>query len=77
MPLLARLRNCSLYIYADDHPPPHFHVRGPDSNGVIDIASSAVVRGEVSRRDQVEALAWAAENLDKLMAEWRRCNERD
>jgi hypothetical protein len=32
MPRIERLAAVSIYIYADDHAPPHFHVKGPDTD---------------------------------------------
>jgi hypothetical protein len=32
MPKVAELQAASIYVYADDHNPPHFNVRGPDSD---------------------------------------------
>jgi hypothetical protein len=40
MPRVATLRSgAAIYIYADDHAPPHFHLRGPESNAMIDMGS--------------------------------------
>lgn len=79
MPLLAKLRNCGIYVYAGDHNPPHFHLRGPDSRALVDIAALEVMAGKASRQDLQEALEWASvpENLKSLVTEWRRLNERE
>jgi hypothetical protein len=36
----------------------------------------SVMRGKYSRRDLIEAVAWAEGNLALLHAEWSRLNER-
>jgi hypothetical protein len=77
VPKVAILANCSVHVYADDHPPPHFHVPGPDVNAVVDLRTLAVVRGRVNRSDIAEAIAWAREHLDVIEATWRKLNERD
>ncbi len=79
MPLLATLSNCGIYVYAGDHNPPHFHLRGPGSRALVNIATLEVMAGKASRKDLEEALAWASvpENLESLVAEWRRLNERE
>ena len=76
---LATLSNCSIYVYAGDHHPPHFHLRGPDSRALVNIATFEVMAGKASRKDLQQALEWAAkpENLASLVAEWRRLNERE
>jgi hypothetical protein len=75
----AFLSNCKIYIYPGDHNPPHFHLRGPDSRALIDLATLEVMAGRASRKDLEEARSWAAkpENLALLLSEWRRLNERE
>jgi hypothetical protein len=45
MPRIARLANVSIYIRADDHAPPHFHVVGPDTDVQVAIETLQVIRG--------------------------------
>ncbi|MDR3468837.1 MAG: DUF4160 domain-containing protein [Xanthobacteraceae bacterium] len=75
----SNLSNCKIYIYPGDHNPPHFHLRGPDSNALVDIGTLEVIKGKASKRDLEEATAWAADpaNAAILVAEWRRLNERE
>jgi hypothetical protein len=35
VPSVHRLPNATIYVYASDHAPPHFHVVGPNSNAQI------------------------------------------
>jgi hypothetical protein len=79
MPEIVVLSNCKICIYPGDHNPPHFHLRGPNSRALIDMATLEVLRGKASRKDLDEAHEWAsvAANLATLVAEWRRLNERD
>jgi hypothetical protein len=79
MPEIIRLTNCKICVYAGDHQPPHFHVRGPGWRVSIEIASCRVLKGKGPRTDINEAIAWALnpENLSQLAAEWRRLNERE
>ena len=79
MPSIHRLANATIYIYADDHAPPHFHVVGPNSNVQVEIETLRVMRGEYRRSDLAEVIAWAAEadNQALLRARWREFNERD
>ena len=79
MPEIARLSNCVICLYArGEHPPPHFHLRGPNSRCSIDLVTLEIIKGHCDRKDLTEALAWVAipENGAALIAEWRRLNER-
>jgi hypothetical protein len=77
MPSIHRLANATIYIYADDHAPPHFHVVGPNSNVQVEIETLRVMRGEYRAGDLAQAIAWAADNQALLRARWREFNERD
>jgi hypothetical protein len=78
MPSIHRLDNVTIYIYADDDDgPPHFHIRGPDSDAKIAIETLQLMRGEYGRKDLAQAIAWAADNQALLRAKWKELNERD
>lgn len=57
----------AIYVYADDHAPPHFHVRGPQSNAQVRIDTLEVIAGTISGGDRTEAITYAVENRDLLM----------
>jgi hypothetical protein len=77
MPTLHRLSGSKVCMYADDHEPPHFHLLGAGWSGVIDLATLAVRRGAIPRRDYLEAVQWAKAHGPFLLAEWKRLNERN
>lgn len=74
MPTLLRLSNCSISVYPRDHNPPHFHVRGPDFELLVEIGTGHIVGASGKARDVAEALKWAEENAALLLAEWQRLN---
>lgn len=76
MPRIHSLSNCRLYIYADDHAPPHFHVVGADSNALVLIERLEVMAGVISRTDFAEAHEWARGNREYLLQKWSEYNER-
>jgi hypothetical protein len=76
VPTVKVLSRAKIEMFADDHAPPHFHLRGPTSNALVRLDKLSVMRGTYSRRDLAEALAWAEGNLPLLYAEWSRLNER-
>jgi len=79
MPTLVRLRNSKICIYADDHNPPHFNLRGPNSNANINIRTLEVMKGSASRADLAEAREWVNSegNRQTLLDEWSRLNGRE
>jgi hypothetical protein len=77
MPTVQRLTNVKICIYADDHAPPHFHVRGVHTDIQINIETLQIMRGHYRPVDLAEAITWAATNQATLRAKWREYNERD
>jgi hypothetical protein len=78
MPRLTLLKGgAAIYIYADDHAPPHFHVLGPRTDVQIRIDTLQIMRGRISRSDLIEAIEWATAHPDMLVNKWRELNERD
>ena len=58
MPKVAELEAASLYVYADDHNPPHFHARGPDSDANFYIHNCEMYVGEATRKAMKEVRDW-------------------
>ena len=78
MPTIYRLSHAlKICMYADDHAPPHFHVKRPGVAFQVRLADLEVMEGDFDRRDLDLAVAWAAENLELLAQKWRELNERD
>jgi hypothetical protein len=79
MPTIVRLTNSKICVYADDHNPPHFNLRGADSNANVNIRTLEVMRGRASRRDLAEARDWISQegNMALLLREWSKLNDRD
>lgn len=74
MATVIRLRRCKIVVYPGDHPPPHFHVLGPDFAVAVAIEGLEVIAGSARPQDLTEALAFAQDNLAALGAEWNRLN---
>jgi hypothetical protein len=56
----ARFLGIIIYMYYDDHPPPHFHARYGRHIAVIDIDTLAVLRGRLPPRALGLVIEWAA-----------------
>lgn len=79
MPEFYRLSNskAKICLHADDHAPPHVHLRFPGGSALIDIRTLAVIRGDAPANVLREACEWLAGNRDAAFEEWRRLNERE
>lgn len=73
MPVIKRFGNCTIKMYADEHPPAHFHIEFSDGlRCAVAIETLEIIAGAVNpfRRLQ-EPLAWAAANRELLRLKWR------
>ena len=61
-------------VYAD-HAPPHFHVRTPEGDSAVDLATMNALAGRANRKLLAKAIAWALANQSLLQAEWNKLNE--
>ena len=77
MPVLHRIGNVSLRIYADDHRQPHFHIVALDFEVIVRISDLAVIAGQARPAQIAQALAWAREHQELLALQWAELNERD
>lgn len=75
MPTLKRFGSLQVRMYPSDHLPPHFHVVGPDTEALVGLQGLEILAGRATYEELREVLAWAAENMDELLASWRRLNQ--
>ena len=78
MPTVHRLSHAlKICMYADDHAPPHFHLKRPGFDCQVRLADLQVMRGDVDSQDLALALDWAGANRDLLSRRWSELNERE
>jgi hypothetical protein len=53
MATVAMLDGVKIMLYANEHPPPHFHAKFAEFHAVIDINKLAIVRGACHPRSQM------------------------
>ena len=64
--------NFKIYVYPEDHPPPHCHVRFKDGTEIsIDLPLIVATYNDVIPKEVYEAVR---KNLNKLSSEWERLN---
>ncbi len=81
MTVVAKLNNSKISVFGGqrEHPPPHCHLKGPDSECSINLATLEPTKGKYSRKDLKEAIEWLSDgnNHAATVNEWRRLNERE
>jgi hypothetical protein len=70
MPRVSDFYGIAIYLYYNDHPPPHFHAEHVGDEVLIDIVTLEIIRGDLRRRALGLVLEWAASHQAELMANW-------
>ena len=70
MALIAIVEGAKLYMYANDHPPPHFHILFAEHRGVIDIRTLKPRAGELPKAKLRAILKWARPRRAELLEAW-------
>lgn len=71
LPLISRFGGLSIYLYYDDHAPPHYHVRSTDGDAVV-IIRTGRVEGRLPPRARALVERWRKEHLMELHLNWQR-----
>ena len=72
MPKISEFFGIAIYMYFDDHPPPHFHARYAGFEAVIRIDDLRVERGELPPRALGLVVEWATLHRAELAEAWRQ-----
>jgi len=70
LPSISRFLGISIWMYHNDHAPPHFHARYSGQEAVIAIDSLQVLNGELPPRVMASVLEWASRRRDELRLNW-------
>ena len=72
MPEVSRFFGIVIYVYFEDHAPPHFHARYGGQEASIDMRSRAVIAGRLPKRAAALVDEWATLNEVALLLDWER-----
>ncbi len=70
MPEISRFLGIKIYMYFNEHVPPHFHVEYNNHKASIDINSLGVIDGKVPSKVLGLVVEWAEDNHNELLANW-------
>ncbi|WP_404827788.1 DUF4160 domain-containing protein [Conexibacter stalactiti] len=72
MPRISAFYGITIFMYIDEHPPPHFHAWYSGARASIDIATRDLVSGSLPPRALRIVREWARQHERELTANWRR-----
>lgn len=70
MPEISRFFGIVVFMYFDEHNPPHFHAKYGEDRVVISINELKVMDGRIPKRALSLVLEWANEHRDELLSNW-------
>lgn len=70
MPRLSFFYGIAIYLYYEDHPPPHVHARYAEYRAKISITTGEVLEGSLPRRAARLVAEWVGEHPEELATCW-------
>ena len=74
MPEISRFYGIIIYMYMNEHNPPHFHVWYEEYKAIITI-NDGVITGSLPRRALNMVYDWLDLHKEELLANWERLKE--
>jgi hypothetical protein len=72
MPRISKYYGIAIYMYYQDHAPPHVHAIYGDNEAVFDIATGKKLEGELPKRAAKLVSTWARLHRQQLQENWER-----
>jgi hypothetical protein len=75
MPRISQFFGVVIYMYYNDHFPPHFHAEYGEDEAVYAIETLEVLHGSLPRRAYNMVVEWALLHRAELRANWNRARQ--
>ena len=75
MPELSRFLGIVIYMYFNDHNPPHFHAVYNEYKASISIKTLGLMEGKLPSRVMSLVIEWAQEHREELLENWNSIKE--
>lgn len=71
MPEISRFFGIIIYMYGNDHLPPHFHAEYGEEEAMIDIAEGILLKGKLSAKQLRLVREWLALHRSELLENFK------
>jgi hypothetical protein len=75
MPEISRFLGIVIYMYFNEHNPPHFHAEYNEHKASIAIQSLGLIEGKLPAKVMSLVVEWAREHQDELLENWHSIKE--
>lgn len=72
MPEISRFFGIVIYMFYNEHFPPHFHARYGDDEAVIGIDTLSLLKGNLPPRALGLVIEWATLHQSELKQDWEK-----
>ncbi|MCB0582673.1 MAG: DUF4160 domain-containing protein [Phaeodactylibacter sp.] len=73
MPVIAVVAGVRIYMYRNDHNPPHFHAKHSGDEEVFDLKGKSI-RGSIGEKKRKKVRKWAKDKEEFLKNKWEDYN---
>lgn len=70
MPRISTFYGIAIYMYYQDHAPPHFHAIYNECDAAVTIETNEILDGRLPRRARAMVFEWAAFHRGELRRAW-------
>jgi Domain of unknown function (DUF4160) len=74
MPCIETIKGVKMYIYSNDHVPPHIHAIYGEHEALIDIMNLTIIVGSLPSNKRKIAIRFIEENQDDLLETFYQLN---
>jgi len=75
MPEISRFLGIVIYMFFNEHNPPHFHAEYNEYKASIDIRTLGLMEGKLPAKVMSLVVEWAQEHQDELLENWSSIKE--
>ncbi|MGZ5028891.1 MAG: DUF4160 domain-containing protein [Methylobacter sp.] len=75
MPEISRFLGIVIYMYFNEHNPPHFHAEYNEFRVSISIENLGLIEGKLPSKAMSLVVEWAQEHQEELLANWNSIKE--
>jgi len=75
MPEISRFLGIKIFIFFNEHNPPHFHVEYNEYKASIHIKTFALMEGKLPSKVLGLVVEWAEDHQDELLENWNNMKE--
>ncbi|MBK6931852.1 MAG: DUF4160 domain-containing protein [Saprospirales bacterium] len=77
MPKISAFYGIIIYMYFNDHAPPHFHAKYNQFEALIEISGLSIIAGDLPSRALGIVIEWASLHREELAANWARAQNHE